>query len=37
MGCLARASALCSKERFSDAFKVISEAVELVKLEIEET
>lgn len=27
MGCLARASALCAKERYSEAFKVIIEAV----------
>lgn len=31
MGCLAKASALCAKERYSEAFKVIIEAVEIIK------
>lgn len=36
MGCLARASALCAKERYSDAFKVILEAIEIIKVELED-
>ena len=35
MGCLAKANALCAKERYTEAFKVLIQAVELVKNEIE--
>lgn len=35
MGYLARASALCAKERYSEAFKVIVEAVDIIKKELE--
>jgi hypothetical protein len=36
MGCLARASALCAKERYTEAFKIIVEAVEIIKKELEQ-
>ena len=36
MASLAKASALCAKERYSEAFKVIVKAVELIKIEMEE-
>jgi len=32
---LAKASALCAKERYSEAFKIIVEAVDIVKRELE--
>lgn len=35
LGYLSRASALCKKERFTEAFKVIVEAVDIIKKEIE--